>query len=701
MASRYLIRSGEPYLPAITGNGELVTCVGPSGYHEDGPWHPGFCVFAMAGRRLRTTVATLVRLGRVSRSVSIGGRESQPASWQQEVVPAEGLVSSVLRHDGLEERTRSFVSLRCNAFVGITELHNASAGPLSASFTYRYALGDWEDKLPEGAHSRVRPGGTGADVTYGIDGHLGRVCLRPLGAPEVIVDDDRTVRLLYRLEIPAGASERVGVLLAFGDRRHYYQAPEAWDADEWHADQVGLWAGFQAVSRVSVGDEGVEALREMCMYDLRCNASPWSIPPAYIPTHWEGRTFHDELYPFLGLISAGHRDMAARIPHFRLRTLPQAEAWGSGPGARYPWETAEDGSEGGPFGPWDDEHFHIGQILESAWQYVQFQDDADELARFYPMLASCADYFLHNMVVWEGGEAHVKPCTDYDEAISPVPDGLYTLCAAIRCMEVASLAAERLGVDARRRPRWLETAAALRRSLPKKPDGRSYATFAGAEHHHIAELGPVYPFRIADDADLARGTLERFSEACKADVGWMPGTLPGYHGTTWMWSGAHLATAWALLGDGERAWETLVETVKAAGPGMMPVEHVRGSGEIGVPWFTTAAGAFVFALHSMLVRVTDEGTDVFPALPASMGDVSFEGLAGKGDGVCLSAALLGGRLVSLAVEAPGRKTLSLRIPTRYLPSEFLSWVGIAERSEDVDCTRCVLRVEDGRAAWEA
>ncbi|GAH52750.1 unnamed protein product, partial [marine sediment metagenome] len=90
------------------------------------------------------------------------------------------------------------------------------------------------------------------------------------------------------------------------------------------------------------GNPELEVLRKSCLYTIRCNASPWTVPPGYLSTHWEGRTFHDEFYPFMALISGCYTDLAERIPRYRLITLPVAVRRSAGHGAHYAWEATED-----------------------------------------------------------------------------------------------------------------------------------------------------------------------------------------------------------------------------------------------------------------------------------------------------------------------------------------------------------------------
>lgn len=69
-----------------------------------------------------------------------------------------------------------------------------------------------------------------------------------------------------------------------------------------------------------------------------------------------------------------------------------------------------------------------------------------------------------------------------------------------------------------------------------------------------------------------------------------------------------------------------------------------------LPWFTTSAGAFVYAMNSIFVQVLDEGTILFKGLPSHMKHAHFSGLLAS-DGVRVSATLQDGQLQSMVLEA--------------------------------------------------
>jgi hypothetical protein len=638
------------YMPPVIGNGEIVTFLSPSGYNADLEHYRWFQHISWAGRRYDTPVSRLVRLGRFMREISVNGQPSRPERWEQEVAPGEGVVRSTLHHHALREETVTFVHLLENAILARTELTNTFSARIAVVFELEYGLRDYMGIAPDVGSVTVEPAPGGASLRYEIEKHVGAVEVRTRGDAS-LTPLDRGCRLHQALDLTPGETRAVEFLIGFGDRTRYYAVPIAWGFDDMLDRHAAAWREFHQRSQLDLGAPEIEALRAACLYSIRSQCTPWSIPPGLSPATWDGRTFHDELYPSLALMSAGHLDLGARPVRYRLHTLDQALERTGWRGARFPWESNEDGTEGGSYGAWMDEHFHMGQFAENAWRHALYSNDAEALAEVFSLLAGIADYFLLNMIERRGGRARIRPCTDYDETIHPVPNGLYTMCAAIRSMELAAQSAAMLGRAEGQAARWRAAAAELRESIPVTPDGARYCGYDGAPDRHIAELGPIFPFRIDEDSALARATVADFVEALRSDVGWKPGTRPEYDGSRWMWIGSHLATCLAIQGEGNRAFAVLRETAQTAGPGLAPVEQTHADGRVNCPWFTTSAGAFVNAVHSLLVQVDDDATWLLPALPTAIERCSADSLAGR-RGIRIALACEGRRITELSVHSP-------------------------------------------------
>jgi|GEM_PF-1979100 len=686
--------------PVLMGNGELVTAFGPTGYHTDQP-NAAMQVFCLAGRRLGGATAPLVRFGQLKRTLIVDGRTVELGDYQQELHPDEGVLISTCTHDSLSEQTVSFVCLDSNSAAFRTTLTNTGSKALAGKLVLRYSFGDWEGQLPDQCALHFESiDAKGGRIRYEVERtHLGAVEL--LCDREIEVHGDGpTLTSAWQFAIEPGRSESVSFLWGVGDKLAYRGTPSSWTFESLLAKQKQQWNDFHQTSRLNLGNAGLEALRLMCLYDLRSNSTPWSIPPAVSPAMWEARTFHDELYPFLGLISSGHADLARRIPNYRLRTLDKAVERSRYRGAKYAWESLEDGRDGSPYGHWLDEHFHMGQFAETAWQLCIYEGKPERAGDFYPLFREIADYFLLNMIEPDGEFARMKPCTDYDETTCPVDNGLYTACAAIRSLELAHTQGEAMGESPSKLAAWSEAAAKLRHNLPKSELGDRYLTAEGAKHRHIAEVGPVFPFRVDSGSSIARRTIDSFCEAVRTESGLQPGDTPAYGQRRWLWTAAHVATAYSLLGDADRAYELLVEAQGATGPGLIPVESLGLEGDYSCPFFTTSAGAFVFSLNSLFLQVTDNGVTCLPKLPDNLGNASFEGLAGA-CGLLFSADYRDGKAIRLAITAPKNCTAEVVLASEAFDSGITRWPQVIDWDTDGGFYRLKLDLHAGDNTWSA
>lgn len=673
------------YLSPLIGNGEVVTVLGPTGYHNGTVPErelPNRNLF-WAGRRLPTPTHALIRFGQLQRILTLDGRPTQDATWTQTLDYDRATLISTLDHGAVTEQTRSLICLKANVAVFRTRLENTSSAPVRTAFTLRYTLPTVIEEalhFPYMTHFDFREGYTppssgdvirqrphihpddqSLSVQYHIAEELGEVRIGwyPAGR---IVELDSGGEFTQEATLNPGDHAEYCFWVMLSDRRKYTHWPDYDRVRALLAEHEHAWADFWGTSRVEIDDERLQGLYQTCLYAIRSNASPWSIPPAYLATSWEGRTFHDELYPFLALLSAGHVDLAARVPHFRLRALTVALQRGGGDGARFPWESLETGEEGGPYGHWMDERFHTGQFSETAWRYFLYIRDHDELARLYPLLRECADLFIKDVIVRDAnGALKTRLLTDFDEQTYPVANGLFTLCAAIRSLENAAQAAEVLGVDEARRALWRDYAHALRPALPVNASGDYYLPAANADYWHVAQVGPMFPFGIDPDSTRARDTLTRLTAALRTHINTTSGSPPGYAGTHWMWTTGMLAVAFFMQGRAEEGYELLRQAPNSAGPFLAPTEHVREGDPPAflVPWFTTGAGAVAYAVHSLFVLVDAEGTTLLNGL--ALPDARFERLLAA-DGVRVSGEVRDGGLNALQVESARAMTWRFRLP---------------------------------------
>jgi hypothetical protein len=697
------------YNSPLIGNGEIVTVVGPTGYHT------GFCpeeeavnrTFFWAGRRLKDArnanvkiprvwreeligpTRPLVRFGRLDRTLVIDGVATVDDDWEQTLDYDHGVVVSALSHGFIHEQTRSLVCLTANVAVFHTRLENRGKRAAHVEFTVAYTFGDAEgyrtpdtrlyvrhhypDDLAFGnvegqrtsdADPRTRQPAVreSLSVAYEVGDELGEVHVGRYPVGE-IREAKAGGQFVHRLDLAPGETADLWFWVILSDRLKYTHYLDFERVQALVAAHERAWADFWRSGRVELGDADLQAVHRACLYTLRCNASPWSIPPGYLSTHWEGRTFHDEFYPFMALVSGGHLGLAERIPNHRLSTLPVAQRRSGGHGAYFSWEAMEDGEESAPYGHWTDERFIHGQFSEAAWRLYLHTGDADILARYYPLLRGCAEWLICDVLVRdETGRLKTRLITDMNEGVYPVSNSIFVACATVRTLENAARAAGLLGVDAARREKWRVLAGELRGNLPTDPTATRYAYADDAETPVSANhLGMVFPFSFDVHGDKARETaIEAYRVYQGGDS-----TETNVFEMNWIWLVGLLATQFFYRGMADEGYDVLRHALAITGPFRAPSEHFRKDAGPYLPWFTSGAGAFIYATNAMFVQVMDEHPPVLlPALPAALRDARFTRLLAS-HGVYVSGQVKDEALVSLTAESDHTLTWRFRIPARF------------------------------------
>jgi trehalose/maltose hydrolase-like predicted phosphorylase len=182
----------------------------------------------------------------------------------------------------------------------------------------------------------------------------------------------------------------------------------------------------------------------------------WSISPAGLSSNgYDGHIFWDAetwMYPSL---LAQHPDLAAGMDAYRFQRLPQAEQHATATGysgARFPWESALDGTEQIPppvsvnsEGLYEQ---HItADIGLAQWQYYLVTGDKTWLAQQgWPVLSQAAAFWASRAALGPDGKYHIDGVTGPDEENPDVNDEVYTNVGAMRTLEDAVSAAHVLGI---------------------------------------------------------------------------------------------------------------------------------------------------------------------------------------------------------------------------------------------------------------
>jgi hypothetical protein len=696
------------YNSPMIGNGQIVTALGPTGYHN------GFCpdletanrtVF-WAGRRFKDARSAkiriprvppeeligptipLVRFGRFSRTLFLNEVKTSDQQWQQTMEYGQGRVVSRLFHGAIEEETDSRICLGTNVLVFRTRLSNTSSEPVRVRFELCYEFGDADGQQGVGTRFNIRrphpddlefgnvEGARSLDtdlssrpphvleslsVQYEVESHLGEIHIGryPNG---VIQDTAAGGRFIHELTLTGSEKSELWFWASFSDRMHYTHFPPFAKLPRLLRQHDQAWAEFWQKSTVTLNDPVLDGIRRSCLYTLRCNASPWSIPPGYLSTTWEGRTFHDEFYPFMALLSSGHVDLAQRIPEYRLATLPHAQMRSGGKGACYGWEVTESGEESAPYGHWTDEQFRHGQISEQAWRYYLVTGDVISLERYYPVIRGCAEWMVHDALRRdERGRLTVRTMADIAEGVLASDNPIFAACATIRSLQNASAAAAILKKDLKPALRWRSLADELLQNLPfdKNKGIFRYADDVDipTEMSHVAM---VFPFSFDVAGKQAANTMQAawaVYQQLKDDV-----TSDVVFSYNWIWAVGRLATLCFYEGWGNRGFEVLKKTPLTLRSFLAPNEHYNPEYGAFLPWFTSGAGAWIYGLHAMFVQIYDQSPPIlFPAVPQTLQDANVKNLYVV-RGVTLTATIRSGKPSEMSLHSPHAGSFSFRIP---------------------------------------
>ncbi len=182
----------------------------------------------------------------------------------------------------------------------------------------------------------------------------------------------------------------------------------------------------------------------------------WSVSPAGLSSNgYDGHIFWDAetwMYPSL---LAQHPELAAAMDAYRFNRLPEAQQHAAATGfagARFPWESAFDGTEQIPppvsinsEGLYEQ---HItADIALAQWQYYLTTGDKQWLSgRGWPVISGAAAFWASHAVQASDGSYHINNVTGPDEENPDVNDEAYTNVGAKTTLEDAIRAAHVLGI---------------------------------------------------------------------------------------------------------------------------------------------------------------------------------------------------------------------------------------------------------------
>jgi trehalose/maltose hydrolase-like predicted phosphorylase len=267
-----------------------------------------------------------------------------------------------------------------------------------------------------------------------------------------------------------GDSQDTGNTVAAALATASQAAAAGWDAlvDANNAAWSQLWNGRVDVVGNNTLATDVNA-SEFYLWSSTRDGVDWSVSPAGLSSNgYDGHIFWDaETWMFPSLL-AQHPDLALGMENYRFQRLPEAEQHATATGykgARFPWESALDGTEQIPppvsvnsEGLFEQ---HItADVALAQWQYYLATGDGSWLANNgWPVLSGAADFWASRAVLGRDGKYHIDNVTGPDEENPDVNDEAYTNTAAAVTLRDAISAAQVLGITPP--SNWSQIAAGL------------------------------------------------------------------------------------------------------------------------------------------------------------------------------------------------------------------------------------------------
>jgi trehalose/maltose hydrolase-like predicted phosphorylase len=488
----YLLTATQPtgsYAPTFTGNGYLGVRVPAAGQGYAAGTVPAQS--ELAGFYAQPPGQVQERANIPTWSTLTVGDAGPTTGWRQRLNLHTGTITTTMRstapdghvtdlsYDVFADRARpnvAVVRLRMtpewSGTATVTDLIDGTP----ATMTTGVAKG-WHASSRQ-TWETVRTQGTG--IVAGLATHLGLSSdVRPTDTP-VAQGTDQSVGQRLAFPVTSGraytVTKYVGVTTSRADPGGAalrsadsaagtgYGRLAAENAAAWRA----LWAG-----RIDVAGDPTLATEvnasEFYLWSSTRDGVAWSVSPAGLSSNgYDGHIFWDAetwMYPTL---LAQHPDLAAGMNAYREQRLPQAESHAQATGyqgARFPWESALDGTEQIPppasinsEGLYEQ---HItADVALAQWQYYLATGDRNWLrVHGWPVISQAATFWAGRATLGTDRKYHILGVTGPDEENPDVNDEAYTNTGAAVTLRIGTQAAAALAGHAP--PSWTTIADGL------------------------------------------------------------------------------------------------------------------------------------------------------------------------------------------------------------------------------------------------
>jgi trehalose/maltose hydrolase-like predicted phosphorylase len=504
-AGRYVLTSTSPdpshgYAPTFTGNGRLGVRVPPTGQGYAGGSVPAQTELAgfyakpakpatpSESPQQRANIPVWSTLAYSDAGQTFSLTRGHTSNWRQSIDLHTGIISTSatwrapdghvtdLAYRVLTDRASQNVGLvrlqltpHFNGQATVSDLIDGSAKALSDKGAPRLTdgAGKGSDLLARQDWVTVRAQRTGIQATLASQ----LVTSPNITAPSIPANAPSGQSVGQQVSFPVVSGQTYTLIkyVGVGDSQDASDTVSAAQSTAGHAASTGydalvkandeawaeLWAGrIDVLGNQTLADD-VNA-SEFYLWSSTRDGVDWSVSPAGLSSNgYDGHIFWDaETWMFPTLL-AQHPTLAAAMEAYRFDRLGAARrhALVTGHrGARFPWESALDGTEQIPppvsvnsEGLYEQ---HItADIALAQWEYYEATGNRQWLRQQgWPVLAGAATFWASRAVLGRDGRYHIHHVTDPDEENPDVTDAAFTQVGARTTLEDAVKAARVLGL---------------------------------------------------------------------------------------------------------------------------------------------------------------------------------------------------------------------------------------------------------------
>jgi trehalose/maltose hydrolase-like predicted phosphorylase len=541
--------TGPQYAPTFTGNGELGVRVPPDGQGYEGGAVPtqselaGFYSQPPGGIQQRANIPTWSTLTFSDAGQPFTITPGTTTNWRQSIDLRTGVITTTARwtapdghvtdlsYEVLTDRSRPDVGLvrlevtpRWSGAAIVTDLIDGAPATLSTQVDKGWTPANRRDWVS------VRTMGT--DITAAIASQLSVSSNVVATTSEADQTTDQSVGQQLAFPVVAGRSytftKYVGVVTSQASATPVVAAQtQAGTAASIGFDTLmkandtawaTLWAGrIDVLGNPTLATE-VNASEFYLWASIR-DGVDWSISPAGLSSNsYNGHIFWDAetwMYPAL---LAQHPDLASGMNEYRFERLAAAEehakATGFG-GARYPWESALDGTEQIPppaslFSEGLYEQHITSDIALAQWQYYLATGNKKWLAdRGWPVISQAATFWASRVTPGADGTYDIDGVTGPDEENPDVNNEIYTNVSAKETLQNAVTAARVLGLKIP--PSWAPIASGI--VVPTNSTLGFQPEFAGYDGQLVKQADVTlleYPWAYTAPSKIEQGDLDYY-----------------------------------------------------------------------------------------------------------------------------------------------------------------------------------------------